>query len=584
LRSASTHTFRTHDGTALFYRYWPADGSAAGQHAVVLLHRGHEHSGRLQHVVDELALPGHAMFAWDARGHGRSPGRRGDSPSFAASVKDLDRFIRHIDAEHAIPAAEIAIVAQSMAAVLAAAWVHDYAPRVRCLVLTSPAFAVKLYVPFARAGLGLLQRLHGNAFINSYVKPHMLTHDAERARSYADDPLVTRAISVRVLLGLLDTADRIVADAQAIRVPVQVLVSASDWVVRREPQDRFFQRLGSPVKELHLLEGFLHDTLGERDRAVALGHARRFVVQAFARPCELPAAAAEGTKYTHAEEQALRRPLPARSLKRMHFGLTRASMRTLGRLSAGIRLGLETGFDSGRTLDYVYRNRAEGALVIGRWIDRTYLDAIGWRGVRLRRRHLGEAIDTAARTLQQAALPVRLVDLAAGPGRYLLELLARMSWRADGIVLRDYEAANVTAARAAIEALGYADTARSEQADAFDAAAVQAIAPAPTLAVVSGLYELFSDNALVQCSLCALGQVMPTGGCLVYTGQPWHPQLELIARTLTSHRGGEPWIMRRRTQAELDELVAAAGFRKVEQWIDPWGIFTVSLAQRTETA
>jgi hypothetical protein len=444
---------------------------------------------------------------------------------------------------------------------------------------------VKLYVPFARPGLRLLQRLHGDAFINSYVKPRMLTHDAERARSYAEDPLVTRAISVRVLLGLLDTADRIVADAQAIRVPVQMLVSAADWVVRREPQERFFHRLGSRVKELHLLQGFLHDTLGERDRAIALAHARRFLVQAFERPCDgATLAAADRIGYTHAEEQALRRPLPALSLKRMHFGLTRASMRTLGRLSAGIRLGLETGFDSGRTLDYVYRNRAEGALVIGRWIDRTYLDAIGWRGVRLRRRHLGEAIDTAARTLQQAALPVRLVDLAAGPGRYLLELLARMSWRADGIVLRDYEAANVTAARAAIEALGYADTARSEQADAFDAAAVQAIAPAPTLAVVSGLYELFSDNALVQRSLCALGQVMPTGGCLVYTGQPWHPQLELIARTLTSHRGGEPWIMRRRTQAELDELVAAAGFRKVEQWIDPWGIFTVSLAQRTETA
>ncbi len=38
--------------------------------------------------------------------------------------------------------------------------------------------------------------------------------------------------------------------------------------------------------------------------------------------------------------------------------------------------------------------------------------------------------------------------------------------------------------------------------------------------------------------------------------------------------------MRRRTQAEMDQLVARAGFRKVAQRIDPWGIFTVSLAQR----
>jgi hypothetical protein len=40
--------------------------------------------------------------------------------------------------------------------------------------------------------------------------------------------------------------------------------------------------------------------------------------------------------------------------------------------------------------------------------------------------------------------------------------------------------------------------------------------------------------------------------------------------------------MRRRTQAEMDELVEAAGFRKLEQRIDEWGIFTVSLAERVK--
>ena len=55
----------------------------------------------------------------------------------------------------------------------------------------------------------------------------------------------------------------------------------------------------------------------------------------------------------------------------------------------------------------------------------------------------------------------------------------------------------------------------------------------------------------------------------------------MIARTLTGHREGEPWVMRRRTQAELDQLVAAAGFTKTDQRIDEWGIFTVSLARKT---
>ena len=98
---------------------------------------------------------------------------------------------------------------------------------------------------------------------------------------------------------------------------------------------------------------------------------------------------------------------------------------------------------------------------------------------------------------------------------------------------------------------------------------------------MSGLYELFADNAMVQRSLEGLSAAIPTCGYLVYTNQPWHPQLEMIARALTSHRQGQAWIMRRRSQAEMDQLVAAAGFRKLDQRIDEWGIFSVSLAERT---
>jgi uncharacterized SAM-dependent methyltransferase len=31
----------------------------------------------------------------------------------------------------------------------------------------------------------------------------------------------------------------------------------------------------------------------------------------------------------------------------------------------------------------------------------------------------------------------------------------------------------------------------------------------------------------------------------------------------------------------MDQLVEHAGFRKLEQWTDEWGIFTVSMAERT---
>ena len=62
-------------------------------------------------------------------------------------------------------------------------------------------------------------------------------------------------------------------------------------------------------------------------------------------------------------------------------------------------------------------------------------------------------------------------------------------------------------------------------------------------------------------SLRGLADAVEPGGYLIYTNQPWHPQVEFIARVLTN-REGKPWIMRRRTQAEMDELVRAAGFEK----------------------
>ncbi len=582
MRQAQSLHFTTHDGVELHYRHWPAQREPGqDKRAVVMFHRGHEHGGRMAHLVEELNLPDHDFFAWDARGHGQSPGARGDSPGFATSVRDVQTFIEHIGHQHDIAEEDVAVLAQSVGAVLVATWAHDYAPKVRCLVLASPAFSIKLYVPFARTGLKLMRAWRGNFFVNSYVKPQLLTHDPERVLSYVSDPLITRPISVNMLLGLYEAADRVVADAQAIQVPTQVLISGADVVVRRKPQEQFFDRLGTLHKEKHVLPGFFHDTLGERDRAHAVARIRRFVVQCFQQPVQRPSLLdADRQGASCAEAESLAAPLPTYSPRNLYWRATRASLRLGKTLSEGVRLGFDTGFDSGSTLDYVYRNQATGKGKLGELVDRNYLDAIGWRGIRQRKVHAEELLRRAIERLRQQGKPVHIVDIAAGHGRYILEALQGLEQRPDSILLRDYSDLNVTQGTALIAEKGLEDIARFVQGDAFDRASLAALDPRPTLAVVSGLYELFPSNDLIRASLAGLADAVEDGGYLVYTGQPWHPQLEMIARALTSHRGGEAWVMRRRSQAEMDQLVAAAGFRKLEQRIDEWGIFSVSLARR----
>ena len=280
VRPAEERNFKTHDDVELFYRHWPAL-TENPKGAVVLFHRGHEHSGRMTHIVDELQMNDYAFFAWDARGHGQSPGERGFSPSMATSVRDVQTFIHHITSTHHFAEQDIAVIAQSVGAVLVSTWAHDYAPKIRCMVLASPAFKVKLYVPFARTGIKLIQAVRGNFFVNSYVKSKYLTHDPQRIASFDADPLITRPIASNILSSLYKTAERVVDDAAAITIPTQLLISGADWVVHHQPQHKFYERLGSTVKERHILDGFYHDTLGEKDRKQALDKVHAFIAQRF---------------------------------------------------------------------------------------------------------------------------------------------------------------------------------------------------------------------------------------------------------------------------------------------------------------
>lgn len=283
--------------------------------------------------------------------------------------------------------------------------------------------------------------------------------------------------------------------------------------------------------------------------------------------------------HTCAEAEALAAPLPKNSPRDLYWRATRAGLRLGSLWSDGVKLGFDTGFDSGSTLDYVYRNQPSGSGPLGRLIDRNYLDSIGWRGIRQRKLHAEELLRLAMQRLREEQREVRIVDIAAGHGRYILEALQGVEPLPESILLRDYSEINVRDGSALIEQgprrhrpLRQGRRLRSRRPGG---AATEA-EPRGGFRALRAVRRQPHGRRL----LAGLGEALEEGGYLVYTGQPWHPQLELIARALTSHRQGQAWVMRRRTQAEMDQLVAAAGFRKITQRVDQWGIFSVSLAQK----
>lgn len=577
MRQALECEFQTDYQDKLFYRAWLPAGQSVKK-AVVLFHRGHEHSGRFQDLVDGLALEDHAFFAWDSRGCGRSPGPRGDAEGLGQLESDMDAFVRHLSQEYGITTEDMVVVAHSVAAVVAGLWVLDYAPRLRGLVLATPALKVKLYVPFAKEGLALLSRFGLMQTVSSYVSGSALTHDPQEARAYNEDSLVSREIATRVLLDLYRGAKRLLRYAANITVPTQVMVARADWVIKNKPIRKLFRRLASERKEIKVYKGFFHAVFHEKGRERVYDDLRNFVNDCFARPAPDRRALLEAdTRGPSAERyEWLQAGPPPLSLNNFVWKSTRLSMLTLGRASRGVRLGISAGFSSGEMLDYVYENQARGFTPFGKLVDLYYLNSIGWVCIRQRRKNLVTLLEFALDLLGRSEA-LKLVDIAGGPGRYLLDLLAARPEQKLEVRVRDRDEQALKRGRDL--ALERGETRISyHSGDAFCPESLKAL-DSVDLAVVSGLYELFPKNEAVLRSLKGLAEVVRPEGYLIYTNQPSHPQLELIAETLT-HADGNRWVMRCRSSAEIDELVREAGFEKIKTLIDGHGIFSVTLAQR----
>lgn len=576
-RAEKISSFKTFDNVELVYRAWAPETETPGpKKALIMIHRGHEHSGRLIDLVDGIKQPGFYAFGYDSRGHGKSPGPRGYAPTFAHIVKDLDTFVNYISKTHGIEMENIFVVANSVGAVVCSAWVHDYAPKIRGMALAAPAFEVKLYVPGAMAGSRLLNAVKHPAFISSYVKSKFLTHDPEEQKKYDSDPLITPEIAVNILVGLYDAGMRVVNDAGAIHTPTIVFSAGSDWVVSNKPQKKFFDGLSSKVKEFVTLDGFYHGVLYEKDKHIPFEKIHKFINEVFTSPVEatdLVRADKEG--YTYNEYETMKKG-EVSLVNKLSYMFQVMSMKTLGNLSEGIRVGYKYGFDSGISLDHVYKNKARGWLGLGQIIDFFYINAVGWKGIRARRVHIREALDFAIQDLIKQGRPVRIMDIGSGPGRYLLETAKKYEKSDVKVLLRDYSIDNVNEGKEIAKQLGVSNS-EHMQADAFDKDTYQKQAFRPNILIASGLFELFPSNDMVNKAIEGASAILEDKGYVVYTGQPWHPQLEMIAHTLPN-REGEMWIMRRRTQKEMDQLFARVGAKKVDMKIDEWGIFTVATA------
>ena len=562
----NTGFFKSHEGEELFFYEW---NYKAGQKTLIVIHRGHEYGERLQAFATHPLFASYNIFAFDMRGHGHT--KAAVSPAFMGSVRDLDTFAKFLGQRYGVREEDIFVVANSIGGVIVSAWVHDFAPRIAGMALLAPAFEINLIVPLAKQAIELMLKVNPKLIVKSYVKSKMITRDPEPQRAYDPDRFITRSINGKLLIDLANAGKRLVEDAAAITTPTLLLSAEKDFVVINRQQKQFYVNLSSETKEFITLEGFHHGILFEQGREEVYKILQRFIQKAFSTP--LPAPTLAPDLFTQKEFETMQYELIP-SGERRNYRFQKWALGKFGHLSGGMTVGLTHGFDSGASMDYVYKNTPQGKWGVGRWMDKSYLNAIGWRGVRIRKGHLLQQVEKAIQALQAEGRKVKILDIAGGVGNYLFDIKQRHP--EVEIVINEFLPANIQKGEQIIKERGYQHI-RFTNYSCFEADTYRKLDYTPNITIISGIFELFGDNALAAEAIKGVVSISDNG-YIVYTGQPWHPQLKTIAFVLKSHQEKD-WVMRRRSQRELDGLFALQGVKKESMLIDDFGIFTVSLAE-----
>lgn len=560
----NTGTFLGFDNAEIFYREW---NYSPKQKTIIILHRGHEHSARLEEFATDGRFKKYNVFAYDLRGHGYT--KEPVSGVFMDYVRDLEEFVQYLKYVYSIETEDIFVVANSISSVIVSAWVHDYAPRIAGMALLAPAFSIKLYVPLAKEFIALGTKVSKDLNVKSYVKSKMLTHDTDQQKAYDNDPLITKSIDARMLVDFLDGGKRIVEDAAAIDIPTLIFSAEKDCVVDNAVQKEFFLRIESEKKDFIELPNFFHGILFEKGRLSVYDSLDQFMSECY--KIEQKGIDLNPDKFTQDEYLKLSlQALPQSEL--LNYSIQKWWLSKIGKLSNGMNIGLKYGFDSGVSLDYVYRNKVNGKLGYGKVIDYFYLNSIGWRGIRLRKQNLLAQLEDQIELLLEEGRQVKILDIAGGAGNYLFEI--KQKYPEAEIVVNDFKQENIFVGNKKIEKKGITGM-RFTNYDCFDPDTYSKLNFHPNITVISGIFELFEDNETISRAISGVTSISEHNSVIVYTGQPWHPQLKMIAYVLNSHKETD-WVMRRRSQKELDKIFLFNGVKKESMLIDDYGIFTVS--------
>ncbi len=257
-------------GLELYRQSWRPEPEPRS--AVVLVHGVGEHSGRYDNLVGPLVEAGYAVFAYDQRGHGRSPGPRVHIDRWAEYREDLGAFLRVAAGE--APGRPLVLYGHSMGSLVVLdyllEWPRDERPQglagaiVSGVALEPAGVGSAVLVVIARVLSGLRPRQSLKLGIDAAA----LSRDPAVVEAYRADPLVTSRATVRWGTESLDAVRRIREGMAGLDVPLLVLHGEADQLNLVAGAHALADALPAGAATLEVYPGVRHEPHND------LGHER----------------------------------------------------------------------------------------------------------------------------------------------------------------------------------------------------------------------------------------------------------------------------------------------------------------------
>jgi len=220
--------FKTFDRLQLFGQSWqPEDQSRA---VVCLIHGLGEHSGRYGHVADRLTQAGYSVFAFDLRGHGKSEGPRGHTPSYEALMQDI-YFLLEV-ANKQFPQLPSFLYGHSLGGNLVLNYVLRRQSHLKGVIATDPWLRLAFEPPCFKIILAQITNyIWPSFFQKNGLDTKVLSRDPEVVHAYENDPWVHDHISARMFIGIYQSGQWALENASEFSLPLLLMHGGEDKII-----------------------------------------------------------------------------------------------------------------------------------------------------------------------------------------------------------------------------------------------------------------------------------------------------------------------------------------------------------------